>query len=120
MSEGTKAVEEAQNIIKKFKCSKCGRKSSDFVMSRVPPKTKEEFSKFTEEEFCGDRGMAFKHLWDFYKGLLPKGNELAQEANAKAEEALTQIVELKQMVGKPTDEKKVITTVSGKRIEVGK
>ncbi len=33
-------------------------------ISRVPDKTKEEFKKLAEEEFCGDYGMALKWLMD--------------------------------------------------------
>ena len=38
-------------------------------ISRVPPKTKEEFKQFANEEFCDDFGMAFKHIWDNFKGV---------------------------------------------------
>ena len=49
-------------------------------IARVPPKTKEEFTKWAKDEFCGDYGMALKFLWDG----MPKGDilgilELVQE-----------------------------------------
>ncbi|KKM80826.1 hypothetical protein LCGC14_1336020 [marine sediment metagenome] len=36
-------------------------------ISRVPKKTREEFTKFAEEEFEGDYGMLLKELWEKYK-----------------------------------------------------
>lgn len=46
-----------------------------FTISRVPKKTREWFFKFCNEEFEGDRGMALKHLIDFYTGILNAGTE---------------------------------------------
>ena len=59
-------------------------------ISRVPPKTKQEFKDFAGQEFCDDFGMAFKHIWDSYKGvqnfevqtLLMQVNELSQRVEA--------------------------------------
>ena len=53
-------------------------------------------------------------LMDLYSGILPTGNELAERAISMADEALTQIEELKQMVGKPTQEKKTIRMCDGR------
>ena len=36
-------------------------------ISRLPKNIKEEFTKFAEEEFCDDFGMAFKNVWDCFK-----------------------------------------------------
>ena len=50
-----------------------------FYFNRVPDKTKKEFSDWASDEFCGDRGMAFKHLWDFYKGTISTPNAYLSE-----------------------------------------
>ena len=113
--EGIEAAKNVKKFVEKAsKCSECGRKYGDLTIGRVPPKTKEEFTKWCKEELCGDYGMGLRELWNFYKGLLPSGNELAEEGNAKAEEALSQITELRAMVAEPQKEKKVIKTVDGK------
>lgn len=36
-------------------------------MNRVPPKTKQEFKNFANEEFCGDYGLCLKAIWDYFK-----------------------------------------------------
>ncbi len=114
MSEGKEAVEEVKEFVEKnSKCPTCGRKHGEFSISRLPNKTKEYFKKLADEEFCSDYGMTLKYLCDLQSGLLPTGNELAELADAKAEEALSQIAELRAMVAKP-QEKKVIKTVDGK------
>ncbi len=115
MTEGKQAVEEAKDFLEKAsKCPTCGRKHGEFSISRIPNKTKEYFKKLADEEFCSDYGMTLKYLCDLQSGLLPNGNELAELADAKAEEALSQITELRAMVEKPQKEKKVIRMCDGK------
>ncbi len=109
MTEGTEAVNEIKNFIDKAtKCKTCGRKYGDMTISRVPPQVKQEFTNWCKEELCNDFGMGLKWLWDFYTGILGKGQERAE---AKADEALEQIAELKSST---KQEKKTITTVDGK------
>ena len=106
MTEGKEAVEEVKEFIEKNKVG--------LSISRVPPETKKEFIEWCKKELCGDYGMGLRELWNFYKGILPSGNELAELANAKAEEALSQITELRVMVEKPQKEKKVRRMCDGK------
>lgn len=40
------------------------RTNDGLYFGRIPKRTREEFSKFAKEEFCGDYGMALKCLWD--------------------------------------------------------
>ncbi len=109
MTEGEKAVKETKEFIDKAtKCPTCGRKYGDLTISRIPSKTKEEFLAWCKEELSNDFGMGLKWLWDFYTGILGKGSERAE---AKADEALEQIAELKSSEGK---EKKTIKTLDGK------
>ena len=51
------------------------RLSTGFSISRIPKKEKEWFINFSKDEFCDDRGMALKHIIDFYCGLIPVGIE---------------------------------------------
>jgi hypothetical protein len=46
-----------------------------FGINSCPAKTKEFFLKFADEEFLSHRGLALKHLIDFYVGLIPTGIE---------------------------------------------
>jgi len=39
-------------------------KSMSLHFNRVPVRVKREFVAWADEEFCGDYGLAFKHLWD--------------------------------------------------------
>lgn len=47
----------------------------DLIINRLPDNTKRQFLEFAHAEFCGDYGFTFKHLIDFYFGLIPKGTE---------------------------------------------
>ena len=38
--------------------------SDSLRIARIPPKTKEQFVKLSEEEFCGDYGMCLKWVFD--------------------------------------------------------
>ena len=42
-------------------------KANGIVMNRVPDSTRQEFINFSKEEFCDDRGMCFKYIWDNFK-----------------------------------------------------
>ncbi len=111
--KGEEAVKEAKKFIEKnSKCSECGRSFNVFSISRIPPKTREEFVKYCNEELCGDYGMGLKWLWDFYKGTLGHGSELA---DMKAEEALSQIAEMKS--SEPEEKKETIRLCNGKEIK---
>ena len=69
-------------------------------ISRLPEKTKKEFIEFANDEFCGDFGMALKHLFDFYKGIIGSGNEHIEEALTNLNERLV------VLENKPVEEKK--------------
>lgn len=61
----------------------------DLVINRLPQKTRQDFIKFADEEYCSDYGFALKHLFDFYTGVLNVGNEhLEAELNTLREEVL--------------------------------
>ncbi len=55
MSEGNIGV-----VLKKIR-------SDGLVMSRVPKNCRDEFIKFSEDEFADDRGMCFKYVWEIFK-----------------------------------------------------
>ena len=108
--EGTEAVKEVKNFIDKAtKCPSCGRKFGDLTISRVPTKTKEEFSNWCKEELSNDFGMGLKWLWDFYTGILGKGHERAE---AMASEALEEVNALRAELAE--GKKKTIRTLDGK------
>ena len=90
---GIEAVEDVKKFIEvNSRCPTCKRSINAYYFNRVPFKTKKEFNEWVEEELCSDRGMGLKWLWDFYKGVLGKGSERAE---AKADDALEQLNELK-------------------------
>lgn len=70
-------------------------------ISRVPKKVEEGFKAWAKEEFCSDYGLAFKHLWDFYNGLIPSGVEHLEEAIEQLSNRLA-VLELKPVEDEPT------------------
>jgi hypothetical protein len=50
-------------------------KYSSISFNRIPQPTLDRFCPWAINEFCEDYGMAFKHLVDFYFGLIPTGWE---------------------------------------------
>lgn len=42
-------------------------KAQGLIISRVPQRIRDNFTKFAEDEFADDRGMALKYLWDIYE-----------------------------------------------------
>ena len=42
-------------------------KTQGIIMNRVPDSTRQEFIKFSKDEFCDDRGLCFKYVWDQFK-----------------------------------------------------
>ena len=82
-----------------------------FAINRIPPKTQKAFIEFAKEEFCDDRGMALKFLWDFYAGLIPSGIEhLEAEIMALKQEVASLKEQPKQ------EEKKVRKSLDGRMI----
>lgn len=57
-------------------------------ISRVPPRTKQEFKALAEDEFCGDYGMALKWLVD---GLLTQDMSAVVMKLTELEERITQL-----------------------------
>ena len=55
------------------------RMSKGLTISRIPSETHDWFVSFAKQEFCGDYGMALKHLRDVYTGLISSGIEHLQE-----------------------------------------
>ena len=85
-----------------------------FGINRIPPTTKEQFFKLTNEEFCSDRGLCLKFLVDFYFGLIPSGVEHLEMAIKNLEAELDDIKE--QLKSKET-EKKPVKMMNGKTIK---
>jgi hypothetical protein len=111
LKTGDDAVKSAQKFLEKAKkCPSCHRRFDGFFIGRVPKKTKEEFKKWADEELASDYGMGLKWLWDFYTGVLLTGSERAE---AKADEALVQVAEMKTQ---PQKEENVIKNVNGQII----
>lgn len=109
MSTGIEAVKEVKNLLDEQR----GIRITD-----VPRETLTWFLDFSNsDEFCcgankqGHRGFCLKFLCDFYRGRIVDGSAIAE---AKAEEALNQISELK---AKPNEEK-LITLLNGEKLKV--
>ncbi len=85
-------------------------------MNRVPEKTYQEFVNFCHEEFADDFGMGLKHLWDFYKGIMPTGQE-ALEARLDALEQEVFALKGKSKSKSKGEEKKPIRTLSGRSLK---
>lgn len=116
MTEGIEAVKEVKKVIKRVRepCKYCGRIYADLVMARVSKNTKKRFIEFaSEEEFSSDYGNALKFLLDFYLGRIVDGSVIAE---AKADEALSQITELKNKEG-GQQSPQPINLVNGKEIK---
>lgn len=83
--------------------------SESLHINRVPPVIKEWFLKFAKEEFDDDFGFALKKIVEVYQGFYPSGNE---EIEMKIDILAAKIAELESK----QEEKKGITTLSGRRI----
>lgn len=83
-----------------------------FSINRIPNKEKKWFIDFASREFCDDRGMALKHLIDFYVGLIPSGVEHLESA---VNELQQRVLSIEESINKQP-EPVVRTTVDGKRI----
>ena len=85
------------------------------VMNRVPINTFNRFEKIANtEDFCNDRGMALKLLLDFYEGLVPIGTE---HIDMRLDALELELAKLKEQISKKQEEKKTITTISGKSLK---
>lgn len=95
-SNGKKQIEKIKNIISQNK----------LVIGRVPRDSKIEFVKFANEFYCDDYGMAFKAIWEYYKG------------DVKYSDLLDRIILIEDFLSADVDidDSKKITTLSGKRI----
>lgn len=82
-------------------------------ISRVPIETFQSFIEFANKEFCDDRGMALKHIWDCYRGLITKGTE---HLEAEIEALNQRIAVLEASANKPQEEQKARVSLSGKVI----
>lgn len=99
--------EEIKKLVEKVKHENLW----DLHISRVPPKTKRDFKRLAEDEFCSDFGMTLKWLMD---GLIDKDVKIV----------LAEVEELKQRVfqleNKPeVEEEKEIRMVNGKVLKRG-
>ena len=85
-----------------------------FAINRIPQKELEWFIEFSKNEFCDDRGMALKHLINFYVGLIPSGIEHVESALNELEERLLKLEKQPEVKEEP----KYKTMMDGsKRIE---
>lgn len=111
MVEGTEAVKRTQEFMKKI---------PDLTITDVPTKTRKLFIKFANEEFrprngTAHYGFALKHLVDFYFGFLG-------DVEAKTNEALLQVSELKRELEELKSDKQVeqvVKNVAGDVIRTG-
>lgn len=97
--------EEFKPIINKLKENR-----ESLRISRVPPKTKANFIKLADDEFCGDYGMVLKFLMDGIiaedtKILLDRVNEI--DARLNTVEACLDSLKVQE------EESKTITMVDG-------
>ena len=78
-------------------------------MSRVPKETKEEFVNFADADFCGDRGLCFKSIWDNFK----LWKMLFENIDMK----LDRILEIVSQPQQKPEEDTSITMCSGKKVK---
>ena len=71
-----------------------------FSINRCPKKCREEFLKYSEDEWADDRGAALTHIWKFFQGECSSGHE---EIHAKLDLLADSIPEI-QTQEKPTEE----------------
>ena len=82
-----------------------------FSINRCPKKIREEFLKYSEEEWADDRGAALTHLWKFFMGECSSGHE---ELQAKLDILADEITVLKTQVQQKEEEKGKIKRLDGK------
>lgn len=82
------------------------------VISRVPKNTRERFLVIaSDDEFCGDYGMALKFLVDLYMGLVPTGLEHVEQ---EIQLLKTEVSQLRNSL-EQKDDKKMMNGRSVKR-----
>jgi hypothetical protein len=86
-------------------------KKNWLVMSRVPPRVKDEFIKYANDEFCGDYGMVLKQVWEQFKEYQFMKSQLFGNAEVK----LNHIISLLENQSEPKS--KEIKLLSGKSIK---
>jgi len=101
---GLKKDKEVEEFFKKVE-------KAGLNISRIPSKAKKRFIELANEDFCGDYGMLVKYLLDIHDGIIPTSLDQTERAEAKADEALTQLAELKH--DSASEEKKVIKNING-------
>ena len=101
---GVKGDKEVEEFFKKVE-------KVSLNISRIPPKARKRFIELSNEDFVGDYGMTIKYLLDIHDGIIPTSLEQTERAEAKADEALTQLAELKH--DSASEEKKVIKNLKG-------
>lgn len=84
--EETERIERLEKIKETFE-------KNGFGINRIPEKTKQWFLEFAETEFLSDRGMALKHLIDFYTGVVGAGTEHIELAIQDIDERLRKLEE---------------------------
>jgi hypothetical protein len=90
-----------------------GHNQASLHISRIPTQTKKEFKEYAEKEFCNDFGLAFKYVWDSYKGVL---NFEVQEMLIRIEE-LESRIDLLEATQPQQKEDDGIKTLSGRVIK---
>jgi len=84
--------------------------SKGLTISRIPSETHDWFTNFAKEEFCGDYGMALKHLKDVYTGLISSGIEHLEEEVIMLNKGLD---ELRESITEKKEEKKQRRMIDG-------
>jgi hypothetical protein len=87
--------------------------SQSLHISRVPIKAKQKFIELANEEFAGDYGMLLHFL---LMGCLDATEKLLVERIEELEDRVATLESKKEVSQPQDDEKKVIKTLSGKRI----
>ncbi len=89
--------------------------NGDIIIKHIPPNILERFLRLSDNEFEGETGFTMKYLLDIHDGIIPTSLEQTERAEAKADEALNQLAELK--LDSASEEKKPITLVNGKKLK---
>jgi hypothetical protein len=88
-------------------------------IKQCPKNTVEEFLLFAnnKDEWCGNWGLAFKHVWDFYKGMNPRDNEVVlqrlEALEALNEELLQRLTRLEMKQNAPAPDPRVRVMADG-------
>jgi len=105
MTEEKKEQTHAEKILGKLKGNREG-----IQIARLPQKTKSEFLKLANEEFCGDYGMTLKWLID---DIVSADNRMIMETLKDHHQRLAELENSASMKEEKTEEPKVKKMLDG-------